>query len=131
MIATLGYSTASLKGLIIVCIASGSGLQWNDIICIDIEQRQFLHVDWIALLGHHDHDLGSAGIGVMFLGMPGVIASLPMVAILSLASSAFKAIVGVDVHMWVLFLKLRKSLSLPDRSILWAALKRWDGNTFS
>jgi hypothetical protein len=66
--------------------------------------------------------MGSAGVAVFVLGLPGIIVASPLWLVAMLLRLGVRKLTPLDVDSWAIYLKLRGQLSSADRHRLWWAL---------
>ena len=75
---------------------------------IDLEQEVIQCVDWGNLTGYEY--LGSAVIGVMLLGAPGLILTLPIWFPIGMLRNLFERWIGMSLDTWSVWLRIRKQV---------------------
>lgn len=82
--------------------------------------------NWNALIG--DEYMGSAALGIVLFGSPGLAVSSPVIAAAHAGYAVQRSLTGMDRHTWVLYRKLAPQLSKDAGTVLKRAfLNRFNG----
>ncbi len=75
---------------------------------IDLEEQIIGYATWGSLTNKRDG--GSGEIGVVLLGLPGLIVTSPLLVVWGLARSTLRWFTGMDLHTWLVWLKIRDQI---------------------
>lgn len=97
---------------------SGGGIF---IIGINLEDNTIVEATWDAL--NNKPYYGSAAIGIVIFGLPGLIISSPLIIATYILYGLLKKISGMNKDSLAIYLKLRNQLSEENKKLLKLALK--------